>query len=544
MEKKKKKSVAWVIRRCFGGTRSTKRYRVRWLYGFTATISVTVFVVFWWTNVFRDAILSNLEIRNDTPSFLLWQRPPVGLIVKIYVFNYTNVREFENGNASKLRVEEVGPYVYRETLTRVNVTMHDNETVTYQEKRSFEWISGNSVNDRVVVPNLPLMFTLALSRNFQFFMQILVTIFLTKMRAQPFLELPVGEFLWGYEDKLFQTTKPLASLKHHIPYDKFGILVLKNGLSADRITMHTGTDDHRNLGMIERVNGLDNHRIWEDEECDRVYGTDGSIFPPQWVERPNGTLHVYMKDFCRQIPLEFERRSFSNGIPTFRYALPSNVFTSSRNKDPCFCSKESYDSTGSKCPPAGIFNVSRCKFDTPMLVSFPHFYSAEQRLLDAIDGLTPRREHRESYIEIHPRLGVTVDMSMKFQLNLEVRKASGVPFAGNLKDGAILPLIWIDSEVDDLPESIQQILYRGHYLVNAVEAGFQWCSLIAAILSIGAFVTAFKRDGVDEKVDEDADDYDADNDAINLKLNSSKQQQQQQQQQQHHQHVTIRAEFD
>ncbi|KOC68806.1 Scavenger receptor class B member 1 [Habropoda laboriosa] len=485
----KKKSIAWAnaYGKSFGRTK--RQHRVRWLYGCTAFTSVAVFVLFWWTNVFRDAILSNLELRNNTPTFLLWQRPPVGLTVKVYVFNYTNVREFESGNASKLRVEEVGPYVYRETLTRVNVVMHENQTVTYQEKRKMEWISGNSEKDRVVVPNLPLMVVLAHSRNFHMMMQLLVTVFLTGLKSQPFLELPVGEYLWGYEDQLFENTKLLASFEPPISYDKFGILVWKNGLSGDRITVHTGADDHRNLGMIERVNGLDNHRTWQDEKCDRVYGTDGSIFPPQWVGRPNGTLHVYMKDFCRQIPLEYERRSFSNGIPTFRYALPSNVFTSSCNKDSCFCSKESYDSIGTKCPPAGLFNVSRCKFGTP------------QRLLDAIDGLAPQREHRESYIEIHPRLGITVNMAMKLQLNVEVRKAVGVPFTGNLKDGAILPLIWIDSQIEDLPESIQQILYRGHYLATAVEAGFQWCSLIAAILSVGAFIAAFTRNHVD-RIDE------------------------------------------
>lgn len=83
---------------------------------------------------------------------------------------------------------------------------------------------------------------------------------------------------------------------------------------------------------------------------------------------------------------------------------------------------------------------------------------------------------------------------MKYQLNLEVRKASGLSFVEKLQDGTILPLIWIDVTVqEDLPESVRQIFYRGHYLVNAIQAGLQWCSLIGVLLSFGALVAAFKQ---------------------------------------------------
>ncbi|XP_017764446.1 PREDICTED: lysosome membrane protein 2-like [Eufriesea mexicana] len=497
-----KKSIARAIRKSLGVR--TQRQRTFWSYGFLALLSIAIFVLFWCTNVFRDAILSNLALRNGTPSFSLWQRPPVGLEIKVYVFNYTNVREFENGTASKLKVQEVGPFVYRETLSRVNVQLHENQTVTYQEKRSFRWISGKSENERVIVPNVSLISTLAYSRNLVYLLRIWLTIFLSKIRAEPFLELPVGQYLWGYEDELFEMAKRFALLEQPVSNDKFGILAFKDGLNPDRITVHTGTDDLRNLGMIQRINGLENHKIWGDEKCDRIYGTDGSIFPPHWIQRANSTIYVYAKDFCRQLPFRYDRRHFSDGIPTLRYKLPSNVFTSPRNKDSCFCPKESYDSINvRRCPPVGTFNLSACKFGTPVLVSFPHFYSGEESLFEKIDGLMPRQEHHESYIDLHPRLGVTVGTGLRFQLNLEVRKAVGVPFSGNLQDGSILPLIWLDVGLDDMPESIQQILYRSHYLANAIEAGFQWCSLVGAVISFGALFAVLKKD--DQSIDAKSD---------------------------------------
>lgn len=84
-----------------------------------------------------------------------------------------------------------------------------------------------------------------------------------------------------------------------------------------------------------------------------------------------------------------------------RYKLPSNVFTSSRSKDSCFCPKESHDSITRICPPAGTLNVSACNSGSPLIVSFPHFYSGDESLFQKIEGLTPREEHHDSYVDLH-----------------------------------------------------------------------------------------------------------------------------------------------
>lgn len=85
-------------------------------------------------------------------------------------------------------------------------------------------------------------------------------------------------------------------------------------------------------------------------------------------------------------------------------------------------------------------------------------------------------------------------MNMRLQMNVEVRKAVGIPFSGNLEDGLILPLIWLDTGIGEIPESLRQILYRSHYLVNAIEAVLQWCSLIGAIISFGALFATMKKE--------------------------------------------------
>lgn len=59
-----------------------------------------------------------------------WLRPPVDPIVKVYVFNYTNIDRFLNGNDAKIKVVQVGPYAYREPVEKINLRF-DDDTITF-----------------------------------------------------------------------------------------------------------------------------------------------------------------------------------------------------------------------------------------------------------------------------------------------------------------------------------------------------------------------------------------------------------------------------
>lgn len=75
------------------------------------------------------------------------------------------------------------------------------------------------------------------------------------------------------------------------------------------------------------------------------------------------------------------------------------------------------------------------------------------------------------------------------QLNLEVRRAVGVPFLRNLKDGTILPLIWMEVGANDVPEQVLESLRSGYFTAINVEMALQWGSLIAMTLSLSAMIT-------------------------------------------------------
>jgi len=38
----------------------------------------------------------------------------------------------------------------------------------------------------------------------------------------------------------------------------------------------------------------------------------------------------------------------------------------------------------------------------PIVVSFPHFYQADERYINAIEGMNPNEEEHETYLDINP----------------------------------------------------------------------------------------------------------------------------------------------
>lgn len=204
-----------------------------WLLSSLAVFSLGLLSLTWLTDFFNDAIVSNLQLSNGSLSFAWWQRPSVRAVYRIRIFNYTNVDEFMNGEEEKLRVQELGPYIYRETLTRVNPEIEVDGRLSYQEQRTYQWEGGSPDDERIVVPNVPLFTAMAFSRDMSFLAQVSLTAVLSTIRAKPFIQVRAGDFLWGYDDELFRISKPVLSWQQNIPFDKFGMLAFVSILYYD-----------------------------------------------------------------------------------------------------------------------------------------------------------------------------------------------------------------------------------------------------------------------------------------------------------------------
>nr|CAD7461992.1 unnamed protein product [Timema tahoe] len=146
----------------------------------------------------------------------------------------------------------------------------------------------------------------------------------------------------------------------------------KNGTSKDIVTIFTGKEDITWYGLIDKFNGHSHLQHWKTENFEREVDTAG-------------------------------------GVKGYRFSPPANVFgeVSKNPENDCFCP------AGPPCAPNGLFNVSLCQYDSPVLISFPHFYLADPKLRDAVEGISPpEKEKHQLYIDVQPVMGP--GLSVKF----------------------------------------------------------------------------------------------------------------------------------
>lgn len=77
--------------------------------------------------------ISHLAYVEGSVAADMWTNQPLNPLLKVYFFNYTNYQEFLNGDDDRLRVTEIGPYVYRETVEKINVVYNSiDDTISYK----------------------------------------------------------------------------------------------------------------------------------------------------------------------------------------------------------------------------------------------------------------------------------------------------------------------------------------------------------------------------------------------------------------------------
>lgn len=197
---------------------------------------------------------------------------------------------------------------FREKWEKVNIVENPNGTISFNQKKVYAFSEEESAgmeDDVVIVPNIPMLSATSQSKHAARFLRLAMASIMDILKIKPFVEVTVGQLLWGYEDPLLKLAKDVVPKEQKLPYDEFGLFYGKNATSTDRVTMFTGVDDITQYGVIDKYNGRSHMTNWVKEECNRLNGSDGSIFPPHITH--NTTLYVYDKDLCRLLPLSFDK---------------------------------------------------------------------------------------------------------------------------------------------------------------------------------------------------------------------------------------------
>ncbi|KAL6257646.1 hypothetical protein P5V15_011225 [Pogonomyrmex californicus] len=406
--------------------------------------------------------------------------------MQIYIYNVTNADEFLN-NGEKPALQELGPYVYNQHWEKVDIKFNDNGTVTYKVKKTFVFspeLSAGSEEDLVVVPNVPMLSATSQSKHAARFLRLAMASIMDILKIKPFVEVSVGQLLWGYEDPLLKLAKDVVPKEQKLPYDQFGLLYGKNATGTDLYTIFTGINDITKFGLMDRWNGKDGLGFWTTQECDSIMGTDGSIFPPHITKET--VLKVFDKDLCRTLPLVYQRDVIAaGGIPGYRFSPPTNVFTSVENLP----SQQCYCPAGPPCAPEGTFNVSLCQYDSPVLLTFPHFYLADPALREAVTGISPpEAEKHQLYIDVQPIMGTAMKARARVQINLAVSQVRDIKQVASFPD-IVFPIMWFEDCVDELPPEMRSLLKLAVELPPVAHAAVSGAlAAIGAIVLLGALM--------------------------------------------------------
>ncbi|XP_035902734.1 scavenger receptor class B member 1 isoform X2 [Anopheles stephensi] len=462
----------------------------------------------------------------------LWKKPPLEVFISIYVFNVTNPEAFMRGE-ERLRVQEIGPYVYQEFLEHRNSTFNANGTLSFVPVRRQVFVPERSVGDpkedRIMIPNIALLGVSSAAYRMSTFAAFAVAAALKPLGMAPILNITTHDLLWGYEDPLVRIASTL--LPELIHFQKLGILdrmfddgfdtvtinlpesvrnqrqeaednVVADDVSDDLaeslqeeyyhdMVQHSRTEEPIRDYSIDVWNGSPGLAHWgyvakdhwdadtRNTPCNTLQGSyDGSVFPRNISKTE--VFKVYRKAFCRTLPIAFEREGEVDGIKAYWFSIQENAFESSVD-DPytsCYCKSN-------QCLPKGLGDLSPCWYNIPVAVSLPHFYKGDPTLSQAIDGLSPNKEKHDAVIIMQPQLGIPMKANIRVQISL----LTNVSFNSELRPfhNTVIPLIWAEMSLEKLTPELILLLNLLFGIAPYLQIGF---ICILALLGASLLATA------------------------------------------------------
>lgn len=406
----------------------------------------------------------NLQMSPHSLLFTIWKKPPLDIYLNVYIFNITNPEEFLSGK-EKLKVEEIGPYVYQEFVVHDNITYNDNGTMTYIPRRTVVYVPEKSVGDPMMnivnVPNVPFLGVSSALSNAGFIVNFPLIQLANVLNSKPILNISVHEYLWGYEDPLIKLAGGIVP--NFINFIKFGLLdrMYDEGENIVTMIVQKNADMRKENGRylsIDKYNGSPGMAQWgyvetegnetrkENTVCNRLQGsTEGIIFPSH-IDK-HATFRIFRKAFCRPLPIQFRKEVWSdNGLPGYLYTLTDD-FADPPDQNPdneCYCRKMK------TCLKKGLSDVTPCYYNIPAAVSLPHFLDADPSLLENVEGLKPDREKHESYVILQNTVGVPIFFHSRMQTNLVMQHTR---FNSKIAafNGITIPLFWSDLYIGSTP---------------------------------------------------------------------------------------------
>ncbi|RVE46258.1 hypothetical protein evm_009082 [Chilo suppressalis] len=397
--------------------------------------------------LFRQKVV----LQDGGEIFEMWRKPEVDLYCRVYLFNVTNAEEYMAGKEDKIKVKEVGPYVYKEGLEHEITGFNENGTLSAIPRHPLTWVEelseGNREDDILFLPHIALLSIANVVAQKDFVTRFGLNNLITLTDSQPLVKMTAREFMMGHESKLM--TLGNTFMPNWIYFDKLGLIDRMYDFNGDYETIYTGATDVSQSGLIDTYNGSPNLPQWKGEHCSNVRGSsDGTKFKGA-LDR-NESVLFFRKSLCRAAPLIPVEEGTRSGLRAYKYIFPDNMLDNGKyvEENKCFCRE-------GKCLPDGLIDVTDCYYGFPIALSYPHFYKGEDVLFEKVEGLQPEQEKHETRFWIQPESGLPLDVSSKFQINMALSDLSNIQNTGRFSN-MYLPLLWFDIRMYSLTPSLEQ----------------------------------------------------------------------------------------
>lgn len=407
----------------------------------------------------NNRVKQEIVLVNGTEAFSVWQNPPPPVYMQFYFFNLTNPAEVLDG--SKPSVVQIGPYTYREYRPMEEVTFLENGTkVAAINPKTYVFVSNmsrGSEDDLVRTVNIPAVTVMEKCKDHPFISRIISDMMIS-MSIGVFGTFRVADLLWGYEDPLLKVVKLFVP----IPDDHFGLFYKRNGTSDGDYEFLTGTQNYQDFARIDKWNGQSSLDWWSTDYCNMINGTDGASFHP--IITKTEKLYIFTSDLCRSLYAVYESDVSVRGVPGFRFVPPSEVFANvTINPDNVgFCVPNN------TCLGSGLLNVSVCKEGAPIIMSSPHFYQADDKYVQDVFGMNPRKEEHETAIDINPLTGIVLQAAKRLQVNVFLEQMSAFRQTEKIRT-LVYPVMYMNESVvidEESAKKLQVVVTEAKVVIN------------------------------------------------------------------------------
>ncbi|NXE45680.1 CD36 protein, partial [Casuarius casuarius] len=422
-------------------------------------------------NMIGKAIKKEAVIENGTIAFENWVVPGSSVYRQFWIFHVQNPSEVLDYGA-RPKLEQRGPYTYRvRYLPKENITDNSDGTISYMLPNIARFEPDMSVgteNDTVTCLNLAVVAAPALYTNT--FIRLLLNTWIKASKSSMLQNRTVKEILWGYKDPFLN--------KVPFPLDPvLGVFYPYNMTYDGLYRVFTGKEDISKTAVIDTYKNKRNLSYWEGR-CDLINGTDGASFPP--FVKKDQVLRFFSSDICRSIYGVFQSKQIVKGIPLYRFTVPREAFASPAEvqDNHCFCTDYAISQN---CTLAGVLDISACKAGRPVFISLPHFLHASDSILHDVEGLSPNEEEHETFLDVEPITGFTLQFAKRLQVNLLVKPAAKIEALSKVQKPYVFPLLWLNETA--VIGDVKAEMFR-----NRVTNRVQMLSLLQMVLIIAGSV--------------------------------------------------------